>query len=184
MFTHSKMLETTLMCPDLLCFCSSCCVTSIWMCLKMLCTRLYPVWFCWSLSLWKMAISLGILTQDFQTNINICGEHSHRISVWKVDVLQLKAYQSPHRKNVEKWRFIHCFIVQLMVVIHHPQLDMGYKRIWRRIGTTLEPTLLQWLEHFGNAVSCGSSSRCHKVFSDNPSNKPGARKLWTLSYKL
>ena len=25
-------------------------------------------WFCWSLSLWKMAISLGILTQHFQTN--------------------------------------------------------------------------------------------------------------------
>ena len=35
---------------------------------------LNPVWFCWSLSLWKMAISLGILTQHFQTNpnINIC----------------------------------------------------------------------------------------------------------------
>ena len=29
---------------------------------------LNPVWFCWSLSLWKMAISLGILTQHFQTN--------------------------------------------------------------------------------------------------------------------
>ena len=25
-------------------------------------------WFCWSLSLWKIAISLGILTQHFQTN--------------------------------------------------------------------------------------------------------------------
>ena len=29
---------------------------------------LKPVWFCWWLSLWKMAISLGILTQHFQTN--------------------------------------------------------------------------------------------------------------------
>ena len=36
------------------------------MCLKIV----YPQtqWFCWSLSLWKMAVSLGILTQHFQTN--------------------------------------------------------------------------------------------------------------------
>ena len=28
-------------------------------------------WFCWSLSLWKMAISLGILTQHFQVQTHI-----------------------------------------------------------------------------------------------------------------
>ena len=38
-----------------------------WVCLKMLCTP-FSQWFCWSLSLWKMAISLGRLTQHFQTN--------------------------------------------------------------------------------------------------------------------
>ena len=38
----------------------------IWVCLKIVYP--YTQWFCWSLSLWKMAISLGILTQHFQTN--------------------------------------------------------------------------------------------------------------------
>ena len=36
----------------------------VWKCCVPHCTQ----WFCWSLSLWKMAISLGILTQHFQTN--------------------------------------------------------------------------------------------------------------------
>ena len=36
----------------------------VWKC----CVPLFTQWFCWSLSLWKMAISLGILTQHFQTN--------------------------------------------------------------------------------------------------------------------
>ena len=36
----------------------------VWKWLVPLCTQ----WFCWSLSLWKMEISLGILTQHFQTN--------------------------------------------------------------------------------------------------------------------
>ena len=40
--------------------------TSIWVCLKIVYP--YTQWFCWSLSLWKMAISSGILTQHFQTN--------------------------------------------------------------------------------------------------------------------
>ena len=46
----------------------------IWVCLKMNSVPLNPVWFCWSFSLWKMAISLGILTQHFQTNpsVDIC----------------------------------------------------------------------------------------------------------------
>ena len=35
----------------------------VWKCCVPHCTQ----WFCWSLSLWKMAISLGILTQHFQT---------------------------------------------------------------------------------------------------------------------
>ena len=33
-------------------------------------------WFCWSLSLWKMAISLGILTQHFQLPTHISLNHS------------------------------------------------------------------------------------------------------------
>ena len=36
----------------------------VWKCCVPHCTQ----WFSWSLSLWKMAISLGILTQHFQTN--------------------------------------------------------------------------------------------------------------------
>ena len=43
-------------------------VHSMWVCLKMLAKPRKTQWFCWSLSLWKMAISLGILTQHFQTN--------------------------------------------------------------------------------------------------------------------
>ena len=42
--------------------------TSIWVCLKMSCTPLYPVWFCWSWSLWKMASYHWEYTQHFQTN--------------------------------------------------------------------------------------------------------------------
>ena len=39
-----------------------------WVCLKMLAKPHCSQWFCWSLSLWKIAISLGRLTQHFQTN--------------------------------------------------------------------------------------------------------------------
>ena len=42
--------------------------TSIWVCYWKCCVPLCTQWFSWSLSLWKMAISLGILTQHFQTN--------------------------------------------------------------------------------------------------------------------
>ena len=40
----------------------------MWVCLKMLCTTLNPMVLLIRQSLWKMAISLGILTQHFQTN--------------------------------------------------------------------------------------------------------------------
>ena len=39
-------------------------IGSHWIPLKIVCP--WTQWFCWSLSLWKMAISLGILTQHFQ----------------------------------------------------------------------------------------------------------------------
>ena len=58
--------------PDVLCEAlqgggrtCSCRKPVIWVCLKMSCTPITQ-WFCWSLSLWKMAISLGRLTQHFQ----------------------------------------------------------------------------------------------------------------------
>ena len=44
------------------------CCAKVWVCLKMLAKPHCTQWFCWSLSLWKMAISLGRLTQHFQTN--------------------------------------------------------------------------------------------------------------------
>ena len=39
----------------------------VWKCCVPHCTQ----WFCWSLSLWKMAISLGILTQHFQVQTQV-----------------------------------------------------------------------------------------------------------------
>ena len=52
---------------------------AIWVCLKIVYP--YTQWFCWSLSLWKMAISLGILTQHFQTNPK-----------WKITILNGKIH--------------------------------------------------------------------------------------------
>ena len=45
----------------------------VWKCRVPHCTQ----WFCWSLSLWKMAISLGILTQHFQTHPSFHWDNDH-----------------------------------------------------------------------------------------------------------
>ena len=52
---------------------------------------LFTQWFCWSLSLWKMAISLGILTQHFQTNPY--DHHTHTLGMsFAKDVLKLQIF--------------------------------------------------------------------------------------------
>ena len=53
-------------------------ILNMWVCLKIVYP--YTQWFCWSLSLWKMAISLGILTQHFQTNPHVLLSLSFNLS--------------------------------------------------------------------------------------------------------
>ena len=81
----------------------------------------YPMtqWFCWSLSLWNMAISLGILTQHFQTYpysrfpstsqlwvifTPLCQEASRASSWIATSSLARQSGQSAKaRKNQKRW---------------------------------------------------------------------------------
>jgi hypothetical protein len=94
-----------------------------------------------SVKRWKLMCPIVLLFElpHVSLNINICGwaQSPFRYD-WKLFwrfAAESVSYSPSLKCRV--WRFIHCFIVQLMAEIHHPQLDTGYKRIWRRIGTTL-----------------------------------------------
>ena len=117
----------------------------VWKLLVPHCTQ----WFCWSLSLWKMAISLGIYTIFRQTHI-VNGDHQHFIrnnrnhqsqqsQLFKIIATGKNGSEVAiglRRKHMEKWWILRrwcqfCICLVLLVVVPSFQESHGDISCWR-----------------------------------------------------
>ena len=93
-------------------------------------------WFCWSLSLWKMAISLGRLTQHFQTNPKI-----HWVDQFMFAYVLSLIFRHPHEGKATNHRKskAHCpwhkarrCTGQFLVLVLHSSAQQGTGRILKK----------------------------------------------------
>ena len=91
----------------------------VWKWLVPHCTQ----WFCWSLSLWKMAISLGILTQHFQTNPFDLIHVEHCGTVWQKDEKHEALMKILETVQHQTWA---CNILYTVIIRLFWQSSMGF----------------------------------------------------------